>query len=193
MLDNIFLWAQVIGFVGLCVNIVSWQLKNSRHILMCHIPGRTLMAIQYIMLGAPLGAVMDTLSVFRDSGLVFMKEKYILYIISTFLCAAWGIGLCFYQSWYDILPLIGVTIIGLSLSQKNNRALIARGQATSSLSFVVYNIIVGSYMGLACGLFVIASSLVGMYRHEKWVLGVCYKSFLPSLYRSLFFNFRTYP
>jgi len=194
MFDNLFLWAQIVGFISLCINIISWQLKNSRHIIMCHIPARALMAIQYIMLGAPLGAVMDICSVFRDGGISFMNKKYIPYILGLFLCSVWGVGLLFLQNWYGILPLIGVTILSIGLLQKDNRGLVARAQITCSTLWLFYNALVGSYMGFICGTFIITSAIIGMYRHEKWEIGNCYKSFIPSVTRALFVfpRFRSY-
>ncbi len=170
MFDNIFLWAQVIGFISLCINIISWQLKDSRHIIMCHIPARAFMATQYIMLGAPLGAVMDICSVFRDSGISFMKKKYVPYIICLFLCFAWSIGLFFFKNWYDILPLIAVTILCFGLYQKDNRALVSRAQIICSTLWLFYNALVASYMGFICGAFIITSAVIGIYRHENWNL-----------------------
>lgn len=191
---NAFLWAQALGLIALSINITAWQLENSRHIIMCHIPARILMAIQYIMLGAPLGAIMDICAVFRDTGITFSQDKFSRYIILICLFSSWVVGLYFSESWYDALPMIAVTIGNIALLYREDRSLYARMVIIASFFFIIYNIMVGSWMGLACGILVIVSSIIGMYRYEGWNLGKCYRSFLPNFARSLlvFPNFRTY-
>ena len=194
-MESTFLWAQAIGLCAMAIAISAWQLKSSRHIIMCFIPCNSLWAIQYILLGAPLGAAMNICSVLKDTGLVFIKEKHVPYLIATFITVAWGVGLYNFGHWYDILPLMAATILNLGLLQRDNRALYARACIIASILWLAYNIIVHSWMGACCSSLVVISSMTGMARHEAWVLGKCYRSFMPSLARSLFVfpNLRTYP
>lgn len=194
-MDSVFIWAQIIGLAAMSINILSWQLKNPRHIIFCYIPACSLWAIQYVLLHAPLGVVMNVLSVIKDSFLSTVKEIYVRCVIGGFLVSIWGIGLYFFSEWYDILPLIGGTIINLGLLQRDNRSLMARAGIGGQFFWITYNLIVGSYMAAISGCLLIISSTIGMARHEEWILGRCHRTFVPSLARSLFIfpQWRTYP
>lgn len=181
-MGDLFIWAQVIGFCGMSIGIIAWQLKNSRHIIICYIPSRLLMATQYLMLGAPLGAIMDICSVFRDSGISFLKDKFAPYIIFTCLFSVWVIGLYFLQHWYDTLPLIAGTIANLALFHRKNRSLYARAAIISSFIWIIYNLFVYSWMGATAACFTITSSIIGMYRYEEWDLKSSPKLFLQCLF-----------
>lgn len=185
-MEGVFLWAQVVGLFAMVVSIGAWQLKNPRHIILCNVPSAALWTVQYMMLGAPLGAVLNITSLVKDGALAFIKDKYVPYLIGGFLCVLWAFGLYFFEHWYDILPLIGGSIVNLTFLQRDNRALCARGTIICCLFWIVYNAIVCSWMGVACASLVIMSSMISMARYEEWSLGQCYKSFFPSISRSLF-------
>lgn len=194
-MDSVFIWAQIIGLIAMAVSVWAWQLKKPRHIILCNVPATLIWTVQYILLGAPLGAILNLASAFKDSGLFFIKNKYVPYLIGTFLLVIWSTGLYFFEHWYDSLPLISGSIMNIALLQRDNRSLIARATIICCLFWLVYNVIVSSWMGAACASMVITSSIIGMARHEEWSLGKCYKSFFPSLSRSLFVfpNLQTYP
>ncbi|MAZ76775.1 MAG: hypothetical protein CMH31_05680 [Micavibrio sp.] len=194
-MENGFLLAQIIGLCAMGINIFAWQLKNSRHIIFSYVPAGSLWALQYIILGAPLGVVMNVCSVIKDFFLTFINADYVIYIIGLFMISIWSIGLYFYDNWYDILPLFGATVTNLSLLQRDNRSFVARGVICAQIFWISYNLIVGSYAAALSGIMVICSSTIGMARHEKWIIGNCYRTFAPSLVRALFSfpSFRTFP
>ncbi len=190
-----FFWAQVAGLfaTGICVGV--WQIKNPRKILLFGVPGAFLWGVQYLLLGAPLGALTNFSSAAKDLILVNIHKKYLPILVGVFLLMIWGIGLYMMSTWADILPIFSVTLFNLALLFRDNRSLLARSSILSQILWIMYNIIVGSWMGLLCSSLTIISTLWGMARHEEWEIGKCYKSFMPSLARSLFVvpNFRTYP
>lgn len=190
-MENGFLLAQILGFFAMCISIFSWQIKNPRNIIIAYIPSSSLWSIHYIILGAPIGTLMNFLSVIKDSSLTFIHNKHVPYIISAFLVGLWSIGLYFFTAWYDILPLIAGTILNITLLQRKNRALISRGTICSQICWITYNLIVGAYMGVACALLVTISAIIGMARHEEWKIGSCYRTFAPSIVRALF-NFQNF-
>jgi hypothetical protein len=194
-MENGFLLAQIIGFCAMSINIFAWQLKNSRHIIFSYVPAGTLWAIQYVILNAPLGVIMNVCSVVKDLFLTFIHKAYVTYIIALFLISIWCIGLYFFNNWYDILPLFGATVTNLSLLQRDNRSFVARGAICAQVFWITYNLIVRSYVATLSGVMVACSSTIGMARHESWQLGSCYRSFAPNLVRSLFSfpSFRTFP
>ena len=179
--DNIFIWAQVVGLCGLCVNVITWQLKNPRHILMMNIPSYCLWSTQYMMLGAPLGAIFNLFSALRDCGLIFVQDRLVPYIIASAVFLSWIIGLYFFAAWYDAIPMIGGTVMSLAFLQRNNRPLIARTQTICCFLWLIYDALVGSYIGFACTLFIMGSTMVGIYRHEHCGLKPSPLTFFKSL------------
>lgn len=194
-MENGFLLAQIIGLCAMGINIAAMQCKNPRHIILCCIPTGVLWSIQYLLLSAPMGALFNICAATKDCFLANVREKLVLFVIVTFLIILWSFGLYMFKNWFDILPLMAGTIMNLALIQRDNRPLIARATIMGQICWFAYNLIVGSWMGLTCSLLVTTSSLIGMARHESWQLGACYRSFAPSLVRSLFTfpNFRTFP
>ena len=195
MFDNIFFWAQIIGFIAMVLRIASWQLKSSRDIIFSGLPIQALWTIHYLMLGANIGAFMNIVSAVRDGALTFIKERHVLWLSAISLSFAWIVGLYLLSAWYDLLPLLGSSITACSLAYRDNRPLVARGAVFSSCFWITYNFIAGSWMGVMCASLVILSSIIGMYRHEEWKIGNCYRSFLPNLTHALFdcSKLKTYP
>lgn len=175
--------------------MVAWQLKNPRHVIFCYVPSCALWGIHYAMLGAPLGVLTNICSIFKDGTLAFGKDKYIPYAIYGYLFIIFTVGLYLFKGWYDIFPLLAGLVINISLLQRDNRALIARGTLCGQVCWFSYNIIVGAWVGCLCAVLVSASTVIGMARYEQWDLPMCYKRFLPSLYNSLIRSMipRTYP
>lgn len=190
------MWAQIVGFVAMCIGIVAKQINKPRHILLCSIPASSLWAVQYMMLGAISGVIMNLIFVVQDGTIAFIKKRYLTYIILTFVTLTWSLGLYHSAHWYDVLPLIAGTIVNMALLyNRDNRPLYIRSIIINCVLWIVYNAIVGSWMGIGCAVMIISSSLISMARYEGWEVGRCYKSFMPSVARSLFVfpNFRTYP
>lgn len=185
-MDSVFIWAQIIGFSAMALQIFAMQIKKPRLVILTHSPACLLWSVQFFLLGAYIGAFINLFASFKDLALSQAAKKYVPIIIATFLITAVTIGILKLQYWYDALPVLSTIIINLALLSRNNRPLIARATIACQLPWMSYNWIVGSWAGLACAILVIASSLIGMYRHEKWELGNCYKSFLPNVGRSLF-------
>lgn len=169
----------------MCINIAAWQLKNSRHIIFCYVPSSTLWGIHYALLGAPLGLLTNICSIFKDGTLALGKDKHAPYAIFGYLFATFTIGLYLFKDWYDLFPLMAGFFINISLLQRDNRGLIARGTLCGQICWFAYNIIVGAWVGCLCAILVSTSTVIGMARYEQWDLPMCYKRFLPRLYNCL--------
>jgi len=194
-MDSVFLWAQLFGILAMSINIMAWQLKNPRLIIFSYAPASSLWAVQYFLLGAPLGVILNICSATKDLFLSFVKDSLVPYLLGAFLFVIWTVGLYFFEHWFDILPLIAGTIINVALLQRDNRSLIARAGIAAQVCWITYNLIVGSYMGVTSGCLGTISSVIGMARFEAWEIGKCYRTFLPSLARSIlvFPDPKTYP
>ena len=180
--DNIFLWAQIVGFLAMSCCIISMQFKTSKGMILAAVPANSLWAVQYVLLGAPMGAIANLGSAINKLLIVYLPQNFVPYLLSIYLIAIWGIGLYNLEFWYALLPLVGASITTIPLLvDRDNRPLYARATILGCLLWACYNATVGSYMGLACDTLTITSSIIGMYRHEKWDIKQGHIKLLKSL------------
>ncbi len=194
-MENGFLIAQIIGLFAMALCIFAWQLKDSRKIILCYSPVNALWALHFVFLGAYSGATLAILTSAKDGLLANISPKYIALLIFSFLGLVWAATLYNASYWYDFVPPIATTFFNIILFiDRDNRQAITRASIISSFSWIIYNCFVGGWVGVICATFVIFSTLTGMARHENWQVGRCYRTFAPSLMKSLFTfpSFRTY-
>lgn len=164
---DLFLLAQAVGAVAMAGAIFQMQIKNSRHIMLAAIPISSLWILQYILLAAPAGVVSNLVNVFRGAA-VLTKGK-------TIVQCYWGLNLMVVviayficDSLIDTLPFISALIGNLTLLKADDRKFLCRTNLVGCMLWHIYNISVGSWMGLTCGIIVMCSTLIGMARYEGW-------------------------
>ena len=170
-LGNTFLWAQIAGFLAMSCCVISMQFKNQKHIILSGVPSGLLWATQYMLLGAPMGAIANASGSFKNLLIAFLPKRLVPYLLGFYLIMMWSIGLYNLDVWYALFPLIGASATSIVLLiDRDNRAFYARAVVICCLLWACYNATVGAYMGLACDTLTITSSIIGMYRHENWNL-----------------------
>ena len=183
MFDNLFLWAQIAGFLAMSCCVISMQFKNPKYIILSGAPGGTLWATQYMLLGAHMGAIANIIGAFKSLLVAYLPKSFLPYLLGFYLIMIWGIGLYKLDVWYALFPLLGASITCVVLLiDRDNRALYARAIIIGCLLWACYNATVGAYMGLACDTLTITTSIIGMYRHENWNVN----SSPINLFKSLF-------
>lgn len=194
-MENTFIFAQIFGFCAMSLSVYAWQVKNPRMILLLYVPVGLLWASQYYLLGTVAGVAIAIIGANKDLIMAFVPRAKAKYVICTFFIIAWGFGLQYVESAIDLAPLLATTLFNLALLQPDNRYLMARINVLSQFLWVVFNLSVGAYMGVACSVLLVSSAIIGMARVESWELGKCYRTFGPSFIRALFVfpSFRTYP
>ncbi len=151
--------------------IISMQFKTSKQMILAAVPTNSLWAVQYMLLGAPMGAIANLSSAINKLLIVIFPQNFVPYLLGFYLISIWSIGLYHLEIWYALLPLIAATITTIPLIiDRDNRPIYARAVIVGCSLWACYNITVGAYMGLACDALTITSSIIGMYRHEKWNL-----------------------
>jgi hypothetical protein len=166
-----FLWAQIVGFLAMSCCIISMQFKTSKQMILAAVPANSLWAGQYMLLGAPMGAIANLGSAINKLLIVILPQNFVPYLLGFYLISIWSIGLYNLEMWYALLPLMGATITTIPLIiDRDNRPMYARATILGCLLWACYNATVGSYMGLACDTLTITSCLIGIYRHEEWNL-----------------------
>ena len=170
--------AQIIGIFAAATNILSFQCKAKNRIILVQLFGGALFTVNFLLLGAVTGAIMNVLAIVR--ALLFLyKDKLkindrvlVIGLIATFLgvyvltFTAFGVEATLKNLIVEALPVIGMSAATLSFSMKNGTAIRIIGITLSSPSWLVYNIFVFSIGAILCEAFSIVSIAIGIFRHD---------------------------
>lgn len=170
--------AQTIGIIAMIFNILSYQGKQKQTVIILQLFGAMLFSINYLLLGAAVGGILNILGVIRAVVFIF-KDKlkadsiywllafiasYILIYILNF--TLFGKEPTMFNLVIEILPVIGMSALNIGFRLKNS-ADIRKCGLISSPSWLIYNIVTGSYGAIICELFTLISIFVGMFRNDK--------------------------
>ena len=170
--------AQVIGIVAMAFNILSYQGKKQSTVIILQLIGATLFAVNFLMLGATVGGILNAIGVVR--AIVFLyKEKlkadrmpwfvafiasYITVYILNF--TAFGKEPTAFNLAIEILPVVGMVALNIGYRLKDASGVRKCG-LVSSPSWLIYNFVSGSWGAIICEILTLISIIVGMFRHDK--------------------------
>ena len=161
--------ATVVGVLATIIFVSSYQLKKRNHIIICNTSSRVLYVVQYILLGAFSGAVLDVVGVFaamiaQKKNSSFIKRFFILVVILVNV-AIIGAGLILYKTPVDILPIVGVIFqIGAFWMTKEKHIRII--SLISCPFWFSYNFISGAYGSCAGDVISFVSIAVAIFRYD---------------------------
>lgn len=159
--------SQLIGFIAVGLTLALYQFNSRRTMLIIIIVSSALYAVHFLLLGAPTGAIMNSLNIFRS--LVFLRyahKKRPIQIMYLFIVLFLMAGVLTWQGPLSLLPMTGMisgTIAYWQLKTKRIRRL----ALIASPCWLVYNVISGSYPGMVAELVSITSNIVAMYRFDS--------------------------
>ena len=177
-MDTTQIIAQCIGILAMVFNILSYQGKQQKTVISLQLIGASLFAVNYLMLGATVGGILNILAAVRAVVFLF-KEKlktdrlgwligfasaYIAIYILNF--TAFGKEPTLFNLVIEILPVIGMLALNIGFRLKDAAAVRKFG-LVSSPSWLIYNIAVGSWGAIICEVLSLISIFVGMFRHDK--------------------------
>jgi len=158
---------QCIGFLGLGLSIAAFQFKKHRGIVLCKMSSELVFAVQYIFLGAWTAAILDGVSVVRNSLYTHFVKKgrsttpvmvgFCLFVIAT--------GIATFEGWLSLLPIGAKLLTTVSYGMKNER-LLRFITLPSCIMWSIYNLYVGSLGGALGDFLVLVSLLVAVYKFD---------------------------
>lgn len=159
--------AQLIGFVAVAINILTFQVNDRRKMLNIGAVAAAIYTVHFYLLGAYTGSAMNALGGVRDAitARVTPSRKNIWLLMSLILAAV--AATC--VTWHgviSILPLLGTTLNAISFWNKNPTT-IRRLYLAAPPAWFAYNAIVHSYPGILIEVIMILSNLVGQYRFDQ--------------------------
>ncbi len=172
------IFAQIIGIVGMIVNICSFVQKEQKNIIAMQFAGSILFSLNMFMLNAISGALMNGAGIIR--GIVFMNKsrlgKYkncfvsaliVLYIICYVLSfAVFGKEATSWNLILDFLPLFAMIVMTLGYAAEGAKKTRIFGFLNSP-PWLVYNICNGNIGGTICEVFCILSIIAGMILYDR--------------------------
>lgn len=164
-MNNItFYLAQLIGLIGLIILLLSFQRNSRKDLLKYQIMSSSFFSVQYLILGAMSGFVMNITMCIRN--LIFSKyenvpKKYItiVVIIMTLL------SLLSYDGPMSLLPCIGSIMYTISLAKSNLKITRIINVLTCTL-YIIYDIKVLAIAGLISASIELLSTVFAIYRYD---------------------------
>ena len=170
--------AQAIGLAAMAFNITSYQRKTRMGVIGFQLWGSVLFALNFYLLGATVGAMMNVLSAIR--AIVFLnREKlranhpaWLVGFVAAFLLSygltftLFGTEATLKNLLVEFLPVIGMTATTVSFRYTEAKT-IRRFGLISSPSWLIYNLFAGSLGAIACEVLSLGSILLGIWRMDR--------------------------
>jgi hypothetical protein len=143
----------------MAANVVAFQFKDRRHVILCQFVGSVLFAVNMFMIGAVMGGLLNIVGIAR--AVVYINKDRIripiayvngifmaLYLTSYLLVfAVFGKEPTLSNLLTEILPLIGMGAMTIGLSMKDAKAIRICGFVNSPC-WLIYNCLVFSLGGI---------------------------------------------
>lgn len=161
---------QIIGIAAVITFFLSYQQKNRINIIIFNSVSRVLYIIQYFLLGAFSGAVLNILGTVscvlagkKNRGFIKKYAKLILTIINAVIIA---VGLLLCKNLFDLLPIAGV-ILHTAAVWLNNERLIRWVSLIGCPFWFAYNISSAAYGALVGDILTMSSIILAMIRFRN--------------------------
>lgn len=195
------IFIQVLGFIAVGFNIISVQFNTHTKIMIFKTVGTLLFVIHYLLLGAYVGMVLDSIGIIRNvifAERVYRKKKNFSFIIffsiitliagCVTICLSWNESVSAMSRWTDnqtvmviltvfisLISIIAKTITTIAYGLKSPH-MIRMLNLPSSACWLIYNTLSFSLSGLVNEAIVICSISIAEYRFRKLPNGSTGKS-----------------
>jgi len=154
--------AQLFGIGAMTSLFLIYQQKSRKKILFAKLSADICWVIHYSCLGGIAGMIPNAVGIFRELVFINRKDKKWASVMIwpvTFILINWALGVRTFHSWYNILPITASTFVTISLWMDNPK-LTKLISAPVSTAFLVYNIFIGSYIGIINEIVSISSIII---------------------------------
>ena len=186
------IFIQIIGFLGIALNIISVQFNTHFKIMLFKTLGSLTFVIQYIFLGAWVGMIMDFIGCIRNIIFTHNVQKgksnkwwVVFFSVFTFVAgvvtiiATWNKSIGYAEKWStnpSVVLYIAVSISIISIVAKllttiaygfKSPHVIRRINIPSNACWVVYNLVAFSIAGVVNDLMCLVSTIVAEIRYTR--------------------------
>ncbi len=164
---------QVVGLLAVAIFLLSYQMKNRRGIIITNAVSRALYILQYLLLGAYSGAVLDVLGMISSivaerKHLKFIKAhlKAVFLSINLVIVIAGLIIAVSNKSVLDIFPILGV-LLHTSAFWISDEKIIRRVSLLGSPFWFIYNFLSRAYGSAIGDILTIVSIVISMIKYRN--------------------------
>lgn len=166
---------QGLGFLGMGLNIVSYQAKRPQTITLIMLLGSTLFAVHFGLLGAYSGMLANIISAARN--LYFTKAnrtpKAAFYVMAALSLASYAAAFAVFGKSptlrnviLEVLPCVGCIALSYGMVRRTGNTIRLMGYI-SSPAWLIYNIFNFSVGGILCEVITLVSITVGLLRFRR--------------------------
>lgn len=161
--------ANLVGILAVIVFVLSYQQKNRRGIVLCNVISRGLYVVQYLLLFAFEGAILDIVGMLasilaqnKEKPIIKKHLKAVIIGINLVIVAT---GILLYKNIFSLLPMLGV-LLHTGAFWLDNEKQIRRISFLGSPFWLVYNLISQAYGSAIGDVLTMVSIGVAMYRYD---------------------------
>ena len=162
--------SQIIGVLAVITFLLSYQQKKRKNIIIFNVVSRVLYILQYLLLGAFEGAVLDILGALssviatqKDKGFI---KKHTLATVITIDIVIVVAGLLLYENVFSLLPIVGV-LLHTTAFWINDERIIRRVSLAGSPFWFVYNFVSRAYGSAVGDALTMGSIIIAMIKYRK--------------------------
>ena len=157
---------QAIGFLGVALFIISYQIRSNRALFLCQLVGCIVFCVQFFLMGAYTGAISLIVNIARNLLLIksndwkWAKSQVTLAAIILLLLV---MTICTWAGWISILPFVSVAVTSIGYWTQNAQK-IRLSQLFGSPCTLLYDILVHTWGGAVCEAITILSIIISIVR-----------------------------
>lgn len=143
-------FAPLFGLGAMAALFLIYQQKSRKRMLFAKLAADVCWVLHYLCLGGVAGMIPNGVGMFRELVFLQRKEREWANCVAwplLFVGINWGLGAFTFHSWYNVLPILASTCVTVSLWIDNPR-LTKLISVPISAAFLVYDVFVGSYVGV---------------------------------------------
>lgn len=161
--------AQLFGVGAMASLFLIYQQKSRKKILLAKLSADAFWVIHYLCLGGIAGMIPNAVGIFREMIFLLRKEKKwanTVLIPIVFILINWLLGFRTFHTWYNLLPITASTFVTISLWIDNPK-LTKLMTVPICAAFLVYDLFVGSYIGIVNESISIISIIIFFCKENK--------------------------
>lgn len=157
---------QGLGVLGIAASVIAFQCKKHKSIMIFRTANESLFAVQYGLLGAFTGMAMNIIGSIRNLIFARLVEKGKSTIPLRFVFSAAFVAFAIF-TWDGVKSiLVGVAKVVSTFAYGSSDTGVVRVLVlATTLTWWVYNLLVGSIAGVICETFTIVSIVVSLFRY----------------------------
>lgn len=161
------MFIRIIGFIGLILTFAAFQTNKHKNIVIIKLVSEFVFGIQYLLVGAYTGCVLNILGSVRNFTYLKLDEKGKSTRIAMFVfMAVFTVAAVFtWDSWLSIFPLVGKLFSTAAYSLKNPRKIRLLNVPTA-IMWVVYNVTFHMWEALFADSMSLVSVMIAIVRFD---------------------------